>query len=95
MREYTRVETSEEVWIAIKTRHIEQLCVFSSYSDPDGTLFGNPQEAVMETTYGFKGADYPLMEAKTTWDVPSIGDYSRPNETTQYWLCIPTKETED
>lgn len=89
MSAYNRVETTYEVWAAIKKAHPE-LAVFSSYSAPGGDFFGNPEEGKMFTSYGFRGQDYPIMEAETTWDINS--DKSRINEKHQYWLVCPREE---
>lgn len=92
MDNYKRTPTSHEVWAVIKARHHDQLKVFGSYSAPDGELYGNPDEGRMETSYGFEGADYPLMEAKTTWSIDREQPHKRIDEIHEYWLCIPVKD---
>lgn len=90
--EYTRIKTSPEVWAVIKARHHVDLKVFGSFSDPDGDHSSG--EGRMETSFGLDGADYPLMEAKTTWEINPDPNkrYHRINEKHEYWLCIPLKE---
>ena len=46
-------------------------------------------ELRMFTSYGFAQADYPLMEAETTWDIELSRPGFRRNEVHQYWLCCP------
>jgi hypothetical protein len=90
--EYRTTETSPEVWAVIRARHPE-LRVFGTYSAPDGDhLGGNPDQSMMFTSYGFDGADYPIMEARTTWERDSEKPHKRINEQHRYWLCIPIKQ---
>lgn len=94
MSDYKLIATSAEVWAVIKARHHDDLVPMSSFSDPDGTFNGGSGErGRMETSYGFRGADYPMMEARTTWRIVP-GDYKRHDETHEYWLCIPSKGDE-
>lgn len=89
--DYKRIPTSPEVWAVIKARHPD-LRVYASFSDPDGTFNGGSGETgVMETTYGFAEADYPLMEARTTWRIEP-GSFKRHDTEHQYWLCAPIKD---
>jgi hypothetical protein len=79
MKDYRTVETSPEVWAVIRARH------------PELVPFGTASfEGDMFTSFGFKGADFPLMEARTTWEIGP--EYQRINEQHRYWLCIPIKE---
>lgn len=82
--DYNTIATSLEVWAVIKARHHDELVVFGSYSSP-GT-------GRMETSYGFKGADYPVMEARTTWTVNPEKEYERIDEIHEYWLCLPIED---
>lgn len=92
MRDYKRISTSAEVYAVIKVRHTE-LKVFSSFSDPEGTAFGGcGMQGRMETSYGFEGSDYPILDAKTTWDIDRDQPYKRVNEKHEFWLCLPIKE---
>lgn len=91
MSDYNRVPTSAEVWEAIRARHPE-LRVFGSYSAPDGDGFGDPSKGVMFTSYGFDHGDYPVIEARTTWDVDHDAPQKRANERHEYWLCLPKRE---
>lgn len=76
---YKKYKTTYEVWSAIKQAHPD-LVVFGSYSAPE---YGR-----METSYGFKGDDYPIIEARTTWDIDMEKSYERHNEQHEYWLCV-------
>ncbi len=94
MSDYKRVQTSAEVWAVIRARHPE-LCVFSSFSDQDGTFNGGSGlTGRMETSYGFRHGDFPLMEAKTTWGIDQMSPHKRLNESHEYWLCVPIKEAD-
>jgi len=96
MGEYKKVETSPEVWDAIRAKHRDRLTVFSSFSDPSGTFCGGSgMRGRMETTYGFPDADWPLIEAKTTWTIDQAKPYERVNEQHQYWLCLPQRDEDD
>jgi hypothetical protein len=46
----------------------------------------------MDTAYGFKGCDWPLIEYRTTWEIDHEKPYKRANEKHEYWLCIPIGE---
>lgn len=93
MSGYKRIATSAEVWAVIKARHHNDLGVYASYSDPDGEQSGGTTGR-METSYALKGADYPLMEARTTWRIDPKMPHARPDLLNEYWLCIPLKESE-
>lgn len=90
MTRYTKITTSAEVWAVLKARHGAQMRVYGSYSAPEGDHMGDPTQAVMMTEYAFADAQWPLMGARTTWQV---GDYSFPRQTEQseYWLCVRTE----
>ncbi len=90
--EYKRIATSAEVWAVIKAKHGSQLSVFSSFSDPNGDAFGGGgTTGTMETSYGFKIGDYPIMEARSTWSISSEKPHERLDEIHEYWLCLPIK----
>lgn len=92
MSEYRRVSTSAEVWAVIRARHPD-LCVFESFSDPNGAFNGGSGlTGRMETALGFRGEDYPLIAAKTTWGINPDEPYKRMNERHEYWLCLPVRE---
>ena len=81
MKDYRTVETSREVWAVIRARH------------PELVPFGTASfEGDMFTSYGFTGADFPIMEARTTWEPDPEKPGHRVNEQIRFWLCIPTKE---
>jgi hypothetical protein len=81
MSDYRKVETSAEVWAVIRARH------------PELVLFGTASfEGDIFTSFGFKGADFPLMEARTTWEPDPERPSHRVKEQHRYWLCIPIKE---
>lgn len=88
------LETTPEVWAVIKARHGDDLKVFSSFSDPTGTAFGGGgTRGRMETTYGLNGADYPLIGARTDWN---IGDKNeRLDVQHEYFLFISKKDACD
>ena len=94
MKDYGRIPTSPEVWAVIRARHHADLHVFSSYSAPNGDQFGDPSKGVMFTAWGFADADYPIMEAETTWDIDADKPHNRLNEKHKYWLCLPKKDEE-
>jgi hypothetical protein len=79
MSNYKKVKTSAEVWAVIRARHPE-LVPFSTASF----------EGDMSTTYGFPDAYFPIMEARSTWEIGP--EHQRINEQHRYWLCIPIKE---
>jgi len=87
--DYIKHETTYEVWKIIREAHPD-LVVFGSYSAPDGDRFGDPNKAVMITSYGFEDDTFPIIEARTEWDIdfenPDSG--KRKNETHKYWLCV-------
>lgn len=91
MIDYKRVETSAEVWAAIRARHPEMI-VFGSYSAPDGEEFGDPSRGRKWISYGFEGCDVPVIEAQTTWDVNRVTPYKVENKRNEYWLCLPNRE---
>ena len=78
MSDYRTVETSPEVWAVIRARH------------PELVPFGTASfEGDMFTSYGFPGCDFPVMEARTTWDINPEERWKRNNEQHRYWLCLP------
>jgi len=86
--DYIKIVTNKDVWQSIKNVHHKQLKVFSSYSATEGDRFCDPDLAVMETSYGLKDSDYPLMCSRTTWSVNRENLYKRDNETNEYWLYV-------
>ena len=90
--DHRKIETTYQVWKQIKESHPE-LVVFSSYSAPDGDMFGDPSKCVMMTEYGFKGCDYPIIGSKTTWD--NNGELKRENEQHKYWFCVGVDPDEE
>ncbi len=88
---YKKMVTSAEVWAVIRARH-KDLVVFGSYSAPDGDQHGDPSQGRMDTSYGFYGSDYPIIEASTTWTINRDKSYERLDETTLYWLCLPIED---
>lgn len=87
MSYHRKIETTLEVWTAIRLAH-PQMVVFASYSAPDGDDFGDPNECVMKTEYGFSEGDFPVMGAETRWDKDHENSSNRLNERHQYWLCV-------
>ena len=82
-----KVPTTPEVYAVIRASH-PTLKVFSTYSAPDGDSFGNPDECVMMTVFGFEDCDYPIIGAKTTWEKDLEDPYIRENEKHEYWLLV-------
>ena len=84
------IATSAEVIACIRIKHKDDLTVFSSFSDPDGT-WQQGEIGRMMTEYCFKFQSIPLFKMETTWE---IGDQSwkRKNEKTEYWLCVCEEE---
>ena len=89
MSDYHTTPTKPEVWTAIKLAHPE-LVVFGSYSAPDGEH--GSDRGVMFTSYGFNNCDFPIMEARTEWDIDRSDPATRINEQHKYWLCCPRSE---
>ena len=86
-------ETSPEVWAVIFARHKEDLEVTSTFSDPSGTFMGGPGEVGrMETCYHLRGADFPLLGARTTWD---IGEKPHDKRRHQYFIFIARNEADE
>ncbi len=90
---YKKIKTTPEVWAVIRASHPE-LTVFSSFSDPEGGSEYGDGTPRMETAYGFRGGDFPIIEAKTTWEYAKDEEKPRvrKNEKHEYWLCLPIKE---
>ena len=91
MSEHNRVSTTFEVYKSVRVFHPE-LQVFATYSAPEGDTFGDPDECVMSTEYGFKGEDFPIVGCKTTWGKNPDKPEERLNEETKYWLCVAVAE---
>lgn len=83
--DYRVVETTYDVWKAIKNAHPE-LRVFGSCTEVErGYIF---------TSYGFPDSDYPIMQAETRFDWQwneSGGFDEQVNVEHKYWLCLPKK----
>lgn len=88
MFEFTKVPTSREVWAVIHARHRDELQVFGTISQPEGT-WGN-DEALMMTQYGFMGAAMPLLESRTSWTINPAKPHERQDEQHEYWLIFAT-----
>lgn len=94
---YRAVETSPEVYFVIQARHADQMGVFSSFSAPDGNHELGVYNGRMETTWGIRGTDYPIIGAKKEWDLEWNQNKKcneRKNEKTIYYLFCPEKEEE-
>ena len=88
MLEYKRLATSAEVWAVIRAKHSEDLGVFSTISEPEGSPYGDSRHCRMMTEYGVYGADTPIIGAETTWQKHPVNERERVDETTKYWLCV-------
>jgi len=86
------IATSAEVIACIRIKHKDDLAVFSSFSDPDGTwMEGCGTHGRMMTEYGFKFQSIPFFKMETTWQIGNPS-WDRKNEKTEYWLCVAEKE---
>ncbi len=91
MTDFVKIPSTAEVWAVIHASHKGRLQVFSSFSDPTGTFQGGPGEhGVMETCYSLGGTDFPIMKARTEWNIGPDGKKS--DEVSRYWLCVAVKE---
>ena len=81
MSEWQETETTREIAEALRRAH--DLCVYGSYSAPDGDEFGDPDEARMMTLWALPGTDYPLLKQETRWPVGCHHE-----RTTTNWLCV-------
>jgi len=82
------IPTSPEVIACIRIKHEDELTIFSSFSDPDGTrLDGTGETGEMMTEYCFKKSERPLFRIQSTWNI-SPSDCKRHNELVEYLLCI-------
>ena len=89
MSEVVRIPTTPEVWAVIHASHRGHLRLYSSFSDPDGTFRGGAGVyGVMETEYSLDGTDYPILKARTEWNIRGS---QRLNETNKYWLCVAVR----
>ncbi len=96
MSDYVKVPTSPEVWAVIRARHAADLEVYGTFSNPcGGELGSSPDRGEMMTLYSLRGADVPLIGARSTWAVRTSesGDRVRfGDEHHEYWLCaIPAR----
>lgn len=78
------IATTYTIWLAIKLDHEKDLVIFATRT--------SMSEGIIETQYGLRGADFPLMQARTTWDPDEDDPSNRINEQHCYWLCVPAKE---
>jgi hypothetical protein len=85
---HRKIPTTPEVWAVIRASH-PKMVVFSSFSDPDGHAFGGAGvEGRMETEYGFVDQDFPVLAARTTWQIDDEHPGKRRDERHEYWLCV-------
>jgi len=64
--------------------------VFSSYTAADGDYLGNPSQGRIETAYGFKNTDFPILYARTTYDIyhDENGKLQHGEKKYEYFLCV-------
>jgi len=93
LSDYYKIPTTREVWAVIHASH-PNMEVFSIYSAPEGNSHGDLDQGVMETAYALKGCDFPIIEARSTWERNRVVKYERKNEKTEYWLCVAKKEND-
>lgn len=86
MSEWDCYKTSYAVWKAIMEAHKHELKVFSSFSSPNADYGG--RQGIMQTSWGIAGSDFPIIEARTTWDIDSDKPHERLNEQHFYWICV-------
>ena len=79
VKQQNKIPTQLAVWLALTAAHQEVMIPFKTFSDPSGGR--------METTYGIRGADFPLIHVRTTWD-SFDGEGLPENEKYEYWLMI-------
>lgn len=92
MADFVKIPSTAEVWAVIHASHKGRMQLHSSFSDPDGTFNGGAGvRGVMETGYSLGGTDYPILLARSEWDIAPDG--KRSNETHRYWLCVAVKES--
>jgi hypothetical protein len=91
MTDYKLVPTTVDVWRALRIAHPDMV-VFESYSDPDGHHSGGGYTGRMETSFGFRQGDYPIIKAETKWEINPENPSDRINETHEYWLCLPVRD---
>jgi hypothetical protein len=91
--DYKSIKTTEKVWLEMRSSHPEMI-VFEGYSAPNGDFYGDPTKCRMETSYGFSGCDFPIIRARTTWDINPDANHERNNEKHEYWLCVGKDEVE-
>lgn len=93
MADWIRIPTSAEVAAVIRARHGKELVVFGSFSDSEGRFnCGAGEQGRMDTMWGFSGADAPILEARTTWDIDPEQEHKRVNEKHDYFLCCGKTE---
>ena len=86
--------TTAAVWKEVMAAHMDEMTVFSLYSAPGGDFFhGNHDTGVITTEWGFRNSPYPLIGARTEWDIiPGEPSHIRRNERTTHWFCIPISD---
>ncbi len=93
MNDYRRIPTSAEVAAVIRARHGIELVPFASFTDPCGTANGGPGDrGVMETAYGIRGTDFPILYLRTEWEIAPNKPISISGQIHSYWLCIAKAE---
>lgn len=90
-RDYKKFPTTEKVWDAIRLAHPD-MGLFSTFTAMDGSPFVTPGTGAAMTEWGFRDGDFPVIGARTTWDIDWENDTGRSNEKTAYWLCVGIKE---
>jgi hypothetical protein len=86
--EYTIIETTQEVYIAIYKQHREQLQVFESFTDVEGGMFGNAP--TIDTRWGFRGGYFPIIVSIATKEDRHQKDWDY-----KYYLTIPKNLNND
>lgn len=90
MNEYTLVPTTAAVYAAIYATHKDNMTVHESFTDTEGCMhhLGN-YKPKMDTRWGFRDADYPLIVNISTKENTEQKDWDH-----EYYLVSPIKPKE-
>lgn len=91
--DFVKIPSTHEVWAVIHASHAGRIHVCSSFSNPDGRFRGGDgTRGVMETGYSLGGTDFPILWARSEWEIEPDG--TRKHETHKYWLCVAVKHAD-
>jgi len=90
--DWTEVETTVDVYLAIKNQHAPKggMIPFASFTDTEGTFpSGFHGHGRIETWWALDAADdFPIIAHKLSYDVTPNDRSERTNETHRYFLCV-------